>query len=399
MATNNQTSDSGQHKTALVLAGGGITGAVYELGALRAIDALLIGRTVNDFDLYVGTSAGALVGALIAGGLRPDEILQMMAQRSAARRQIGPRDLFPLNLGDVLHRLRNLPAALYRAGRNLLAQRREVAFTDILWDLAEILPSGFYHTAALDRYVEGLLYEAGRTNDFRCLRRSLFVVATELDTGRRAVFDRQTTPQVSISQAVAASSAVPVLYRPVQIGEHDYVDGGLQGAASLDLAIEAGAHLVVCINPMAPLDTSHIDRNYIRRHGFQAVINQSVRTLLHASVRYHVKNLRAKYPMVDIILIEPRLDDTTIPRYNPMHYASRKAVAEHGFRTVTEGLLANADDFQRILARHGITLQTPCAAAELAPPETPTLLAAFAELETNLRRLQELRPFSDTASG
>ena len=50
-------------KTALVLAGGGLTGAVYEIGALRAIDDLLVDRTVNDFDIYVGTSAGALVAS------------------------------------------------------------------------------------------------------------------------------------------------------------------------------------------------------------------------------------------------------------------------------------------------------------------------------------------------
>jgi len=58
-------------KMALVLAGGGLTGAVYEIGALRAINDLLTDRTVNDFDIYVGTSAGALVGALLANGITP----------------------------------------------------------------------------------------------------------------------------------------------------------------------------------------------------------------------------------------------------------------------------------------------------------------------------------------
>ena len=65
-------------KTALVLAGGGLTGAVYEIGALRAIDDLLIDRTVNDFDIYVGTSAGSLVASFIANGLSPEEMLQVI---------------------------------------------------------------------------------------------------------------------------------------------------------------------------------------------------------------------------------------------------------------------------------------------------------------------------------
>jgi predicted acylesterase/phospholipase RssA len=58
-------------KIALVLAGGGLTGAVYEVGALRAIDDLLLDRTVNDLDIYVGTSAGAVVCSLLANGLSP----------------------------------------------------------------------------------------------------------------------------------------------------------------------------------------------------------------------------------------------------------------------------------------------------------------------------------------
>ena len=66
-------------KTALVLAGGGLTGAVYEIGTLRAIDDLLVDRTVNDFDIYVGTSAGALVAALLANGLSPETMLQSIA--------------------------------------------------------------------------------------------------------------------------------------------------------------------------------------------------------------------------------------------------------------------------------------------------------------------------------
>jgi NTE family protein len=63
-------------KTALVLAGGGLTGAVYEIGALRAIDDLLMDRIVNDFDIYVGTSAGAFVAAGLAAGLSPEPVLQ-----------------------------------------------------------------------------------------------------------------------------------------------------------------------------------------------------------------------------------------------------------------------------------------------------------------------------------
>ena len=58
-------------KTALVLGGGGFTGGVYEIGALRAIDLLSVNRTVNQFDVYVGTSAGAFVASMAANGITP----------------------------------------------------------------------------------------------------------------------------------------------------------------------------------------------------------------------------------------------------------------------------------------------------------------------------------------
>jgi predicted acylesterase/phospholipase RssA len=66
-------------KTALVLAGGGLTGAVYEIGALRAMDDLLVDHTVNDFDIFVGTSAGSIVGSLLANGMPPGEIMSALA--------------------------------------------------------------------------------------------------------------------------------------------------------------------------------------------------------------------------------------------------------------------------------------------------------------------------------
>ena len=65
-------------KTALVLGGGGFTGAVYEIGALRALDLLAVNRTVNEFDIYVGTSAGSFVASLAANGVTPEEMMRVV---------------------------------------------------------------------------------------------------------------------------------------------------------------------------------------------------------------------------------------------------------------------------------------------------------------------------------
>ena len=345
-------------KIALVLAGGGITGVVYEVGALRAIDDMLVDLSVNDFDIYVGTSGGALVSALMANGYTPHDIIQTIDHRHPELRGFRVSDLYHTNFEGFFRRLFSWPATLFSMGWQLSTRFGEVAVSDLIWELADLFPDGIYNGNSLERYMRAVLETTGHTNFFEQLSKELYIVATELDTGARAVFGPGHEPPWTISQAVAASSAVPLLYRPMQILDKDYVDGGLHGAASLDLAIEAGAKLVVCVNPMVPLDASRIDPtgHYIRRHGVQAVINQTVRTFMHSTIRYHIKNLRTKYPDVDIILIQPDWTDHQMFSYNPMYYRERLAVAEHGFKSVTLGMLQEFDYFQTILSRHNIRI-------------------------------------------
>src|SRR5436189_2856787 len=68
-------------KTALVLGGGGFTGGVYEIGALRALDLLAVNRTVNEFDVYVGTSAGSFIASMAANGVTPEEMMRVVNQQ------------------------------------------------------------------------------------------------------------------------------------------------------------------------------------------------------------------------------------------------------------------------------------------------------------------------------
>src|SRR4051794_27737401 len=82
-------------KTALVLGGGGFTGGVYEIGALRALDLLAVNSTVNNFDVYVGTSAGSFVAGMLANGVTPDEMMQVLNSRE-------PSEMEDLDLSKVL---------------------------------------------------------------------------------------------------------------------------------------------------------------------------------------------------------------------------------------------------------------------------------------------------------
>src|SRR5688500_3378770 len=67
-----------QSKTALVLGGGGFTGGVYEIGALRALDLLSVNKSVNQFDVYVGTSVGSVVASMAANGVTPEQMMRVV---------------------------------------------------------------------------------------------------------------------------------------------------------------------------------------------------------------------------------------------------------------------------------------------------------------------------------
>jgi predicted acylesterase/phospholipase RssA len=211
-------------------------------------------------------------------------------------------------------------------------------------------------------------------NSFEHLDRDLLVIATDLDTGERAVFGPTVRSHVPISQAVAASSAVPLVYKPVRIDGHDYVDGGLRGTASLDLAIERGANLVICVNPMVPYDNSDRaripflgpDGGHLSEKGVQAVLSQASRISMHSSLHYHVKQMRREHPEVDFILIEPRSDDYQMAFYNIMRYSARLTVARHGFESVTLDLAEDYAYYKEILDRHGIPISRRLVISELA---------------------------------
>jgi predicted acylesterase/phospholipase RssA len=344
-------------KTALVLAGGGVAGAVYEIGALCAIDDLLTTLSVNDFDIYVGTSAGGLIASCLVNGITPRTILASLEGSIHGIEQLEPQHLFSFNLSDTLSRSMRLPSALFATLRQLISEGSHASVLEIFETLAVGLPPGLYDNMPLHHYLHDVLSQAGRTNDFRELKKELAIIATDLDDGERAIFGQPPLDHVPISLAVCASAAIPLLYWPVRIDGHDYSDGGIRGTASLDLAIERGASLIVCINPMVPFDKrSYAHNSPLSNEGVQRIGNQVFRTFVHAGLHYHLKQIRRRHPEIDIILIEPRRDDPVMYAENLMRYRTRLAIARHGFESVAQHLTEHFGYYQGLLSRHNIRI-------------------------------------------
>lgn len=381
-------------KTALVLAGGGLSGAMYEIGALRAIDDILTDRTVNDFDIYVGTSAGSIVGALLANGATPATMLQGLAGDLPGIRPIQRRDLFQLNVQDVLKLGIKLPRTVLGAWTHYLRYINDITLFDLLWSISEALPSGMYDSLALEAYMREIIGSYGGTNDFTQLHQPLYVIATDLDSGKRAIFGPDSNQDVPISLAIAASTAVPLLYKPVRIADHDYVDGSVRGNASVDLAIERGATLVIVINALVPLDNSDHrsvpfigpDGGYLSEKGLTGVASQTGRIQSHGGLLYHLKQLRKTHPEVDIVLIEPSTSDYQMTFTNIMRYSTRLTLARHGFETVTLNLAENYEYYSTLLSRHGITI------TERLVDEELELIRTTDDRSNVLRRILERRP-------
>ena len=356
----------GRSRTALVLGGGGFTGGVYEIGALRALDLLSVNRSVNQFDIYVGTSAGSLIAALAANGVTPEQMMRVVDNQ-------GPTPFRDLNL-DMLMRPNTLefvqsaallPLRMLGLARTFAGQLRSMSLIDLAVGIAEALPSGLYDGDGIQEYLEAVLGDPDRVNDFRLLENELFLTATDLDTCERVVLGGTGWDDVPISRAVAASTALPMVYKPVEIKGRHLVDGGIRSTTNVDIAVEAGAKFVIVVNPLVPYVNdfqkviptmlgSRVRR--VRDMGFPQIGYQAFKLLAHQRLHEAVQHWKEQYPGVDIILIEPDPNDELMFETNILNFTRRVEIARHGFESVTLRLASEYDEIKAVCARHGIEI-------------------------------------------
>lgn len=350
-------------KRALALSGGGFTGYLFEVGALTALDDLFGEEpTSNEFDLYVGVSAGAAVAALLANGVKPEEIFQ--ANLSGERPYYFERkDIFAPAMGEGLK-------TLLRAGQRLIPllkwfyrNRREMSLIDLLDKAQDTLPSGIYTLEPFARYLEATFAAKGLSPSFEGLRKELYIPAIDLETGESVMFGDSGWRDVPIAKAVTASSAAPIYFSPVRIAGRDYIDAGVGRIAFFEVAIQKGADCLVIINP-----TVHIrhdpaaDRSRwpegrstrLRDKGFLTIGEQASRINLEARFTQALSNFRREHPHKTLLVICPKPTDTLLFERSFLSFRDRVQLLRCGYLAAVEGLKAQSDQVWQCLARRGL---------------------------------------------
>jgi NTE family protein len=213
----------------LVLGGGGVAGIAWEVGILARL-ADLGSDLAAQADLVVGTSAGACVGALVAGQTGYDALIATQRLPVSQTQEQMPE--FDLNL------LVEIFGLMTSKQHDPAEARRKIGVLALA-------------TATVSEDERRKII-AWRVPTEEWPDRRLIITAVNAETGERVLFDASSG--VSMVDAVAASCAVPGIWPPVTIGGQRYMDGGVYSTCNAGLAKGYARTIVLCPVAMGPTD-------------------------------------------------------------------------------------------------------------------------------------------------
>lgn len=376
---------------ALALAGGGPLGGIYEIGACAALSDSLRGRELEQADIFVGVSAGAVVASALANGISPAKLARILLSNDTGE-FFDPSTLLRPAFGEYLGRIGSIPHLLLGALFDYLKSPWKRSLFESLQVLSKAIPTGLFDSRGVDRILTEFFSRAGRSNDFRELTSRLFVIATELDTGRAIAFGSRGHDDVPISAAVQASAALPGLFPPSRIKGHHYVDGALIRTLHASVALHHGADLVICINPLVPYDAAQAKRNECGSTnlvdcGLPVVLAQTFRAIIHSRMQVGMDRYKLQYPHADVVLFEPSRADGEMFFTNVFSYRDRSRLCEHAYQHTRADLLRRADELAPVLARHGLHLDL----TSLQDTERSLLTPTSSAVDSLDRALERLR--------
>lgn len=278
-------------RVGLVLGGGGITGAAYEIAALMAI-RMATEWDPNQADVVVGTSSGAFVSALVRHrALTLDSLVLPTDDREDVAERIRSHVYFKDSSTSV--------GKWVRYG--LVPGVRRPGLTMFLGSPAR------YSAAGIGDWVTSHIGEPAASS---WPTAPTAIVAYELEKRRRTAFGTDDAPDVGLSDAVAASSAVPLVFRPYPIDGRLYVDGGVSSGTHADILLghDEPLDLVLVIAPMA----AEVQR---RRALFHEKMFDRVGM---RSLAQEIAMIKGAWPDCDVVTLSPSPSVQNAMRPNPL---------------------------------------------------------------------------------
>jgi predicted acylesterase/phospholipase RssA len=343
----------------LAVAGGGPIGGMYELGALRALDEALDGLDFTRLDCYVGVSSGAFLAAGLANRIGTAEMCRIFITGDSDDVQFKPEMFMRPAFLEYLKRAARLPRLATDWWRELLFAPGEARWSDLVARFGGLVPTGLFDNGELERFLRDVFTRRGRSNDFRKLDATLYVVAVDLNSGETVCFGAEGWDHVPISTAVQASAALPGLYSPVEVQGRHFVDGALRRTMHASAVLERNIDLMIGINPLVPFNTGGelVEARNLATGGLPAVLSQTFRTLLQSRMQVGLARYPQQYPNIDQLVFEPNPQDGELFFANAFSFAARRRICEIAYRNTLADLRARADTLRPLLAAHGIGLR------------------------------------------
>lgn len=229
-------------RTAIVLGAGGTVGIAYHAGVVKALSDA--GLDPASADLVVGTSAGSIVGSILRTGHDLDSVWQLAHD-----------DVNPFMEGAPFFR----PEVVFSQGwRTPVGLARRVVGSGYVMQRSVVRWPVVAPPPVLQRFYRGGLAsvteqrdEYARWTGEEWPEAPLWLCTFDIVTGRRVVLGQRVDSRPALPDAMRASSAVPIMYPPVRFGRRLLVDGAVSSSTNLDVAVEAGAELIVVAAPLA----------------------------------------------------------------------------------------------------------------------------------------------------